>query len=134
MFMQRLLIIAIVIVVLLVGGYVAINRYNQKPGKDPESLTPHRGTLSGEYICLPPEGERTLETPDCHFAVKTEDGKIYVVDFNLMSQDRPDLKVGDRFTANGVITPIENLSMDYWQKYPTRIEGIFSVTDSVQKH
>jgi hypothetical protein len=46
-----------------------------------------------------------------------------------MSQMHGPLSVGERFTANGTVTPIERLSTDHWQKY--NIEGIFSVTDSV---
>ena len=132
--MRKLLLIIGIIAALLIAGYLVFNSdlYKQKQGQT-EDTAPHRGTLTGEYICLPPTGELATKTTECINALKTDQGKYYVLDFNLMSQAKPDLKEGDRFTATGVITPIENLSTDYWQKYPTKIEGIFSITDSVQK-
>lgn len=129
--MRKPLVITAIIACLLFAGYFAFNKNGNK--KEAESLNPHRGTLTGEYVCLPPLGMSGPETPDCHYAIKTDENKFYIVDFNLMSQDRPDLKVGDHFTASGVITSIENLNTDYWRKYPTKIEGIFSITDSVKK-
>ena len=128
---KPLLIIGIVAVVLIVGFFI-LNRYiyNQKQAGANEDVTPYRGTLTGEYVCLPPAGD---EPPECVSALKTDQNEYFVIDFNLMSQSRPDLKEGDRFTANGLITPIENLSTNHWQQYPVDIQGIFSITDSVEK-
>ena len=103
--------------------------YQQKQG-DTVPVEPYRGTLSGEYICLPHKNTNGPQTLECALGIKTEAGEYYAVDFNLMSQDYPDVKMGSVITANGVITPIENLSTDTWEKYP--IEGIFSVTDSLE--
>jgi len=68
---------------------------------------------------------------ECAFGLQTPVGEYYALDFSLMSQEEPNLGVGDTFTATGTITPIEYLSSNHWQQYP--IQGIFSVTDSVQK-
>lgn len=132
--MRKPILIFGTIAALLIVGFFILNRYiyNQKQAQGAEDLSPYRGMLTGEYVCLPPAGESNPETPDCVSALKTEQDEYYVIDFNLMSQDRPDLKEGDRFTASGVITPIQNLSTDHWQQYPIEIEGIFSITDSVQ--
>ena len=133
--MRKPLFIIGIIAALLIGGFFILNRYiyNQKQAQGTEELSPYRGTLTGEYVCLPPTGESDPETPECVTALKTDQDEYYAIDFNLMSQDQPDLKEGDRFTASGLITPIENLSTDHWQQYPMEIEGIFSITDSVQK-
>ena len=47
-----------------------------------------------------------------------------------MSQEHAPLDTGKRISANGLITPVQLLSSDHWKTYA--IEGIFSVTDSVQ--
>ncbi len=69
---------------------------------------------------------------ECAFGIKTDDGKYYEMDFNLMSQMQPsDLQTGQRISANGTFTPIEMLSTDMWRNN-YNIVDIFSVTDSLQ--
>jgi hypothetical protein len=129
--MRKPLLILGIFAVLLIGGFLVLNSYiyNQKQAGAGEVPTPYRATLTGEYICLPPPAEGS----PCTEALKTDQAEYYVIDFNLMSQEKPELREGDRFTASGVMTPIEYLSTDHWQTYPVEIEGIFSITDSVQK-
>ncbi len=91
---------------------------------------PYRATLSGEYVCLPHRDGAVRETEECAPGVKTDAGEYYAIDFYLMSQEHRPLSVGERFSANGLVTPIERLSTNRWQKY--QVEGIFSVTDSVR--
>ena len=119
----------------LIGGFFVLNQYiyNQKQAGTMTVPTPYRGTLSGAFVCLPPPPGSAVDVLQCTPALQTDQDEYFVVDFNLMSQAQPDLQQGDRFTASGVITPIEYLSTDHWQKYPVEIEGIFSITDSVQK-
>lgn len=133
--MRKPILIIGILAVVLVAGFFLLNSYiyNQKQAGANEDVTPYRGTLTGKYVCLPPAGESDPETPECVSALKTDLDEYFVIDFNLMSQDQPDLQEGDRFTASGLITPIENLSTDHWQQYPVDIEGIFSITDSVEK-
>ena len=95
------------------------------------SALPQRMTLTGVYTCLPHADTTGPQTMECALGMQTDDGAYYALDFNLMSQTPPGLETGDRFTATGVLTPIENLSTNFWQKY--NVSGIFSVTDSVQR-
>lgn len=94
-----------------------------------EAWTPDRVTLEGEYVCLPHRDTSGPQTMECAFGLRT-DTAYYAIDFALMSQGSPELTVGDRFSANGIFTPVETLSSDRWQQYD--IVGIFSVTDSVK--
>lgn len=125
----------LVVIVLIIGflsaGFFTFNNYiyDQKQQSNPNSTTPHRGTLSGEFLCLPHKDQTGPQTEECAFGMKTEAGEYYAVDFSLSSQELPPLKAGDKFSATGLITPIENLSSNQWQRYP--IEGIFSITDSL---
>lgn len=131
--MRKTLIIIGIVTAVLIAGFFVFNRYiyGQKQGEG-EPVERYRGTLTGEYACLLPSGESTVEREDCAYALKTDQGEYFIVDFVLMSQERTDINLGDRFSANGVITPIEMLSTDHWQQYTVEIEGIFSITDSVE--
>ncbi len=95
-----------------------------------DPYTPKRMTLSGTYVCLPHKDTSGPQTLECALGLKADNGKYYALDFNLMSQTRPNLKTGDRITATGIMTPVENLSSDHWKVYP--ITGIFSITDSLK--
>lgn len=134
--MKKIFIITTVFFALLVGGFFALNHYiyqqKQIPNPPPSpNLENKRGSLSGEYVCLPHVDTEGPQTMECAFGLKTDEGEYYAVDLHLMSQPDPQLQIGDHFTANGLIVPIEEISSDHWRKYP--IKGIFSITDSVQK-
>ncbi len=92
--------------------------------------SPDRASVTGEYVCLPHKDAAGPQTAECAIGIRTQDGSYYALDFNLMSQTKPEFKTGDRFSANGIITPVEALSAEYWTKN-YNIKGIFSVTDSV---
>lgn len=115
----------------LLAGFFSFNAYiyNQKQAENP--IERYRGTLSGEFLCLPHVDTAGPQTDECAFGLKTDAGEYYAVDFALMSQMAPEITPGERFTASGMITPIEMLSTDHWRKY--QVVGIFSVTDSVEK-
>lgn len=118
--------------IVLVGGFFAFNHYiySEKQG-DTAGIESYRGTLTGEVVCLPHADTEGPNTMECAFGIRTDANEYYALDFTLMSQEHPVVNTGERITANGMITPLELLSTDHWRKYA--IEGIFSVTDSVQK-
>lgn len=131
--MKKTLPIALTLIVLVIAGFFAFNSYiyQEKQDTSPITTDPYRGTLSGTYTCLPHREQSGPQTMECAFGLQTETGEMYAVDWSLLSQEREQMSTGDRFSANGLITPIENLSSDHWQKYA--IVGVFSVTDSVTK-
>lgn len=127
--MQKTLTITGIVAVILIGGFYAFNSYiyNEKQG-EVSDITSYRGTLSGEVACLPHADTDGPQTMECAYGLKTDVGEYYALDLAMMSQQHAPLETGKRFSGNGLITPIEMLSSDHWQKYD--IEGIFSVTDS----
>lgn len=129
---KTIILTAVITVVVIAGGFMILNAYiyEEKQGAG-EIVEPYRATLTGEYVCLPHVDQTGPQTTECANGIKTDVGEYYAVDLNQMPELVTELKLGERFTANGVITPIERLSSDHWQKYP--IVGIFSVTDSVVK-
>jgi hypothetical protein len=140
--MHKPLIIAVAFVVVLVGGFFAINSYiyNEKQADTPahgdpalqlvgDQSEPRRATFTGVSLCLPHVDTSGPQTEECASGMRTDSGEYYAVDMSLMSQAHPEIGPEVRFTANGVITPVARLSSDHWRKYP--IVGIFSVTDSV---
>jgi hypothetical protein len=125
-----------IILLVLIASFVTLNKYvydekQASPEEMAESYEPYRATLAGEYMCLPHVDSSGPQTMECAFGLKTDAGEYYAVDFSLMSQTPPPLSIGDRLSASGLVTPIERLSTDHWRQYP--IQGIFSLTDSVEK-
>lgn len=122
---------------LLIGVYFAFYRwYSQSPLTYPPTATPtavatpnipQRVTLSGEIICLPHKDTKGPQTLECAIGLTTNQGDNYALNTQLMSQDMPTYQTGDQIEAGGIITPIEILSADHWQKYD--VKGIFSITD-----
>lgn len=98
-------------------------------GVETELETPERVTMTGTFLCLPHKDRGEFQTMECAFGIQTEDGKYYAVDFSLSSNSEIEPAIGEKFTAGGILTPIEMLSNDHWKIYP--IEGIFSVTDRI---
>lgn len=125
--MKKTLLIILAVIAVLVLGFFAFNAYiyNEKQADPNEVVQPYQATLSGTQVCLPHKGNGP-STKECAMGIKTDAGEFYAMDFSPMSQTPP-ADLGDsRFTAQGVITPLEFLSSDQWQKYD--IVGIFSVT------
>jgi hypothetical protein len=115
------IIIGAVIVWLLVGAFA------YKAEQKQNNFEPYRTTLTGVQTCLPHKDTSGPQTLECAIGMKTDSGEYYAVDFSLSSQMPPEIQNGERFTASGLVTPIERLSSDHWQKY--NVKGIFSITD-----
>jgi heat shock protein HslJ len=115
------------LLVLLLGGIFLFYRLAYDPQND--TFEPERTTLSGIYGCLPLR-DTSASQQDCAAGLYADTGEYYAIDFGLYAEGMPQLIEGDLLKAQGVVTPIERLSTDYWQKYP--VMGIFSVTDSLE--
>lgn len=126
--------VALLLLVLAVAGLVAafyaFNNYIYQQKQNDDPVERYRASLTGEYVCLPHVNANGPQTLECALGLKTDAGEYYAIDFALMSQEHAQLMTGERIFANGLVTPIELLSTDHWRQYP--IEGIFSVTDSLQ--
>ncbi len=128
---RTVVIIIILVIVGIVIGFYSFNNYiYQEKQVDNSTYAPYRGTLTGVQTCLPHKDTSGPQTMECAIGMKTDSGEYYALDFSVMSQIPIEVQTGQGFSANGLITPIENLSTDYWQKY--NVKGIFSVTDSVK--
>lgn len=123
---KKIIILALVgLVVALLFAFLAINQfiYQQKQGNG-LPVEPYQATLTGEFSCLPHNDTSGPVTLECAFGIKTESGEYYALDFGE-NESADQFRAGETATLTGTITPIENLSTDYWQKYD--IVGIFSV-------
>jgi hypothetical protein len=89
---------------------------------------PYRARLTGEQVCLTKKVDGISPTLECTLGMKTDEGEYFALTFDVSSTERPDISNGERFSASGIVTPIERLNTDEWQKYD--LKGIFSVTDS----
>ena len=130
--MRRILLAVGAAALALLLGFYALNAYiyAEKQG-DPADIRPYRASLAGEVVCLPHADTSGPTTLECAIGLRTEAGEYYALDFALMSQEHPGFDTGDRFSAAGLVIPAEALGDDPRLKYA--IEGVFSVTDSVQE-
>ncbi len=99
------------------------------PIVSPTGIEQMRTTIRGKVICLSHRDTSGPQTMECAYGLKADDGRNYAINSNLLSQGIPTYNVGDTISANGTVTPVEELSADIWQKYD--IYGIFSITDSL---
>jgi heat shock protein HslJ len=125
--MKKNIFFSLLAILIVLGGAVFLLNNYLYPAKL-EVEEPQRVALSGVYLCMPVR-EGMQDQGDCASGIQTGEGTYYAIDFGLMSQGVPQIVEGDRIQASGIVTPIENLSTDYWRRYPA--VGIFSVTDSL---
>ncbi len=88
---------------------------------------PQRITVSGLVLCLPHINTQGPQTLECALGLRTDAGIYIALDFSLMSLTSDTVETGEYINASGVLTPLERLSTDFWNKYP--VKGVFSVTD-----
>lgn len=122
----------VIIVALIAGGVYFLNKENKSlvqnlptptPTVPPDS--PQRVTFEGQYVCLPHKGDGP-HTLECAFGMKTDDGNHYALDIGPSRENQyPNLPTGSRIKVTGMLTLIERLSTDFWQRYD--IKGIISV-------
>lgn len=125
--MKKLFIAVLILLAFLIGAFFVLNSYIYNE-KQADTDGTQRISIEGEYVCLPAK-DPSIALDECAAGVRVND-QYYAIDLGLMSQGAPALTEGDTLTASGIITPIENLSTDYWDRFP--VVGIFSVTDSLQ--
>ena len=129
---QSLVFSIVVVIIAFVAGFYSLSNNTDKEKQPNVDVTsePYRATLTGVQTCLPHKDTSGPQTLECAIGMKTDSGEYYVLDLSTTSQTPDKIQDGDRFTASGLVTPIEYLSSDQWQKYD--VKGVFSVTDSVE--
>jgi hypothetical protein len=145
---SKIILAIIVIVIIVLGALLLMTSPSKAPVSEPAANTEgtltgqvvspgeneptsKRASLSGTFVCLPHKDKTGPQTAECAFGMKASDGSYYALDFNMSSQPIPTMKVGDKFEASGLLTPLEALSSDHMRIYD--IKGIFSITDSFKR-
>lgn len=86
-------------------------------------------TVKGNWVCLPHQvtGDG-VETMECAFGIKADDGKHYALDFSratLPADLLASIQTNDRVSIFGLLVPIEQISNNVWDKYDVR--GVIEV-------
>lgn len=84
--------------------------------------------LTGTFTCLPHKDTTGPQTEECAFGFETDDHVFYAVNFGASAERMEQFQSGMHGTHTGVVTPIEMLSTNHWQKYD--IKGIFTITET----
>jgi hypothetical protein len=96
------------------------------PGLKPAEQT----TLKGTWVCLPHQVTGGMETMECAYGIKTDDGKHYALDMSVVTLPNDlvaSIQINDRVGVSGLVTPIEQISNNtQWSKYDVR--GIIKVS------
>lgn len=97
------------------------------------SDVPYNAQLAGEYVCLPHKDTNGPQTLECALGMKLDDGSYISLDFGerLQTGEGMNFGTGERIRVYGLFVPIEQISTDFWQKYP--ITGILKV-ETVSKN
>jgi hypothetical protein len=92
-------------------------------------------TLKGIWVCLPHQVMEGMETMECAYGIKADDGNHYALDFSaatLPSDLMSSIKINDRVTISGLVTPIEQISNNtQWSMYDVR--GVIKVSSLEKK-
>lgn len=126
---KKFLIVLVSIIVIVCGFYFINNKIYQNKQSGGAVVEAYKAILSGVQTCLPHRDTTGPQTLECAIGMQTDAGEYYVLDLTAVSQIPEGIESGKRFTASGIVTPIELLSTDQRQKYD--VVGIFSVTDSL---
>ena len=95
------------------------------PSPTPVASTLTRISLSGEQLRLPHKNTDGMQTMECAFGLKTDDGKYYALNFGQGPDATASFSTGKRLTTSGTFTPVETLSAVPCQNYP--VIGILTV-------
>lgn len=127
MSLKNILILVVVALVLVGGGYYLFGR------TAPVVSTPEPAVqtviISGSYVCLPHLDTTGLQTKECVFGLKVDDSTFYAVNFGASASAMSQFESGRYITAEGFVTPKEALSDSQWAKY--NMKGIFTVTKMI---
>lgn len=132
---QKTALAIVILLVVLAGFYLVFNFKGDNPAENtPAALSdaPQAISIQGEYLCLPPKGEKKPEALDCTLGVKTDNGVYYAIDAQGENARNVlfTLQTGLKIQIDGTLVPIEQISSDAWQKYD--IGGIV-ITESIKR-
>ncbi len=121
-----MILVIILFVIFFVVYFTSGVRHRPTERSFAADVTSHRATLLGMFTCLPHITSDGPHTEECAYGIKTDDGAYYALDFGALSTV-PSLSAGNQIQVSGLLTPVEMLSSNHWQRYP--IQGILSATD-----
>jgi len=119
-------IIAVILALIVIAGILWLyplkkTVVNERVSGVPEEA--YEATLIGVSTCLPHRDQSGPQTLECAFGIKTDEGDYYGLDMSDIVGDYQSYE--GYISVHGILTPIENLSSDVWQKYD--VKGIMKV-------
>lgn len=124
-------VLGIVILVCAGAGYVFLMPKSQgEPAQEPIPGAPQQVTLSGTFECLPHRDTSGVQSDECAFGIKSDDGIHYAVNFGQSAAMMQQFQARAHIKAEGFIVPEETLNTDHWRKYD--MKGIFTVTQLLE--
>ena len=129
-----ILLIVIIALVVLSGGYLAFLSTQGAPKSSPTNPpleTKEAVILEGTYVCLP--NSDNSKTKECTPGLRKDDGEYVALDLGIVigAGGDPKLTNGTKISAGGVLVPIEEVTGDQWDKYP--VKDVMQVEEIAQQ-
>ncbi|MCC2631189.1 MAG: hypothetical protein K0S38_998, partial [Candidatus Paceibacter sp.] len=95
--------------------------------KGPYSEMPQMTAIEGTYVCLPHKDTTGPQTDECALGIgRDQSDAFFALDLNEVGYDAiMGISTGQKIKVEGLLTPINQLSSNHWQKY--NIDGIITV-------
>jgi len=119
-FVQKNLVVILVVAVLAVFGYLFFAGWDKAVNNGVDGMT----TITGNFSCLPLK-DTTAEVTDCSLGIRSRDGSYYALNVSRVQDANIDLKAEDTIAVTGTIEPDETMSDDRWAPYD--IAGVVKV-------
>lgn len=88
-------------------------------------------TITGTYTCLPKANTAGPVTLECALGLQTDAG-YYALDTSVvLTANYPAIQTGESITVEGMLVPLEMVSVDRWQTYD--VVGIIAVEKIIQQ-
>jgi hypothetical protein len=83
--------------------------------------------IEGTYVCLPHKDTTGPQTDECALGIgRDQSDAFFALDLNEVGYDAiMGISTGQKIKVEGLLTPINQLSSNHWQKY--NIDGIITV-------
>ena len=119
-FLQKNIVIIVVIAVLVVLGYFFFNGWDKAVNTEIDGMT----TITGHFSCLPLK-DIEAEITDCSLGIRAKNGSYYALNVSRVQDANIDLKAEDTIAVTGTIEPDETRLEDRWAPYD--IAGVIKV-------
>lgn len=112
------ILVDMLIVIALIVGIQFMHTDQQPTNTGSGLIVPQQVTLEGVYTCLPHRDTTGPQTMECALGMQATTNRFYALDLSsIPASQKMGLATGSGVRVQGLMTPVEMLNSDQWQKY-----------------